>query len=152
VILASNVPYDPPKDMTGAWVLGITAAVIIASVLLYVAYGIARVIFKDEGARRFIARSILFVILLSICLPFHIFGILVFGVLWFLLLRPSFRRADAMREIKRQILEWMESENYSTGQNIPIYRPKSDELIATYDPETGILTSEAKPGQIRINL
>ena len=152
MILGSYVPYDQPRDMTGAWALGIGAAVIITAVLLYVAYGIVRAIFKDEGARRFIPRSILFVLLLSICLPFHIFGILVFFLVWFLLVNPYFRRADALREIKRQILEWMQSENYSTGQNIPIYRPKSDELIATYDPETGILTSEAKPGQIRINL
>src|SRR5258708_14558100 len=118
MILASYVPYDPPKDMTGVWVVGVAIAVIIASVLLFFVYGIARAIFKDEGARRFIARSILFVVLLVICLPFHLFGMLVFALLWFLLVRPIFRRSDAMREIKKQIREHMESENYSTGQYV----------------------------------
>jgi chromate transport protein ChrA len=152
MVLASYVPYDSSKDMTGTWIVGGVAIAVAAAVLLFFVYRIVRVIVEDEGGRRFIARSILFVVLLSIWLPFHIFGILVLLIVWLLLVNPSFRRADAMREIKKQIRERFDSENYSTGQYIPIYNPKSDELIATYDPETGMLTPEGKPGQIRINL
>jgi hypothetical protein len=77
---------------------------------------------------------------------------LVFLLVWFLLVHPAFRRADAMREIKKQIREHMESENYSTGQYVSIYNPVTEELVATYDPETGMLTPADKPKRIRINL
>jgi hypothetical protein len=138
--LAQRSADETHNAQMGFIVIAVLFGVFVVAPLLYFLARIAWIILSDKGARRSIARAILFLVLLSICLPFHIFGVLVFLIAWFGFLRPAFRRSDAIREIKKQIRERMESESYSTGQYVPIYG-RNDEMVATYDPETGKFTA-----------